>query len=202
MTVEFLVTSLIVVLLPGTGVIYTVSTGLSRGAVASIYAAIGCTVGIVPHLCASIFGVAAFLHASAVAFQVFKLIGVCYLVYLAWMMWKDSGEIAIADKQAGGHHRIAIQGALINVLNPKLSIFFLAFLPQFIPAGSEGALSHVLMLSGVFMLLTLVVFIGYGLFANQVRQFIVNSPALLRRIQKMFAGAFVLLAARLAAAER
>ena len=84
MTLAFLVTSFIVVASPGTGVLYTLAAGLSRGSRASIVAAFGCTLGIVPHMAAAIMGVAALLHTSALAFQLFKYVGVAYLLYMAW----------------------------------------------------------------------------------------------------------------------
>lgn len=202
MSFEFLMTSLIVVLLPGTGVIYTVSIGLSRGAHASVVAALGCTFGIVPHLCASIFGVAAILHTSAVAFQVFKLVGVVYLAYLAWSMWRESGTIEIGSAKQSTLSRIALRGFLINILNPKLSIFFLAFLPQFVDGGSSAALAHMVTLGAVFMLMTFIVFVGYGVLADKVRHVMSASPRMVSRIQKVFAGCFVLLGARLAMSDR
>jgi len=200
---EFLVTAFVVVLMPGTGVIFTVSTGLTKGSKASLFAAIGCTGGIVPHLLASIFGLAAILHASALAFQLFKLLGVFYLAYLAWTMWKESGSIQLAEVDSDeGYGGIVIRAFLINILNPKLSIFFLAFLPQFIPINAVSPISYMLILSGIFMLMTLVVFIGYGLLANQVRYYVSRSPKLIQRLQRAFAGVFVLLGIKLAAMER
>jgi threonine/homoserine/homoserine lactone efflux protein len=200
---EFLVTSLIVVLMPGTGVIYTVSTGLAKGRKASVFAAIGCTGGILPHLVASVFGLAAILHASALAFQLFKILGVVYLIYLAWTMWKESG--AIEFEQVGsqqGYGKIALRAFLINILNPKLSIFFLAFLPQFVPVGTESPVFHMLAMSAVFMLMTLLVFIGYGLLAHKVRNYATGSPRLIEGIQKAFAGVFLAFGIKLAALER
>ncbi len=203
MSIEFLVTSLIVVLLPGTGVIYTVSTGLTQSAKHSLFAAVGCTMGIVPHLCASLLGVAAILHTSALVFQLFKMVGVLYLIYLAYAMWRESGSIEFAStRQDKGYIRIALRGLLINILNPKLSIFFLAFLPQFISGGSVSELPQMLILSGTFMLMTFIVFVGYGLLAFQVRQFVIHSPVLIQRIQKVFAGLFVALAVKLAFMQR
>ncbi len=203
MTVEFFLTSLIVVLLPGTGVIYTVATGLAQGGKASISAAAGCTLGIVPHLCACIFGVAAILHTSAVAFQVFKLIGVAYLAYLAWAMWKESGTLSFETRDNDtAYTKIALRGFLINILNPKLSIFFLAFLPQFVPESTTTALPTLLSLSSVFMLMTFIVFVGYGILANRVRHLVAHLPRIIRNMQKVFAGSFVALGAKLAFAER
>lgn len=202
MSTEFLVTSLVVVLIPGTGVIYTVSTGLFLGWQASIAAAFGCTTGIIPHLLASILGLAAILHMSALAFQVLKFAGVAYLLSLAWSMWRETGAISFdAAGKEKNLFQIAVRGFLINILNPKLSIFFLAFLPQFVPAGSTTPLLQMFLLSGVFMAMTFVIFVLYGAFAHGVRAHVVNSPRLILRLQRSFALLFAALGAKLALAD-
>ena len=133
LSIDYLVTTLIVVLLPGTGVLYTLSVGLLQGGRASLAAAFGCTLGITPHLLASILGLTAVLHFSAVVFQVIKFIGVAYLLYLAWAMWKDSSQMSFGQAGQGeSPWRIIVKAILINCLNPKLTLFFLAFIPQFI----------------------------------------------------------------------
>ena len=202
-THEFLITSLIVVLIPGTGVVYTVSIGLLLGWRASVAAAAGCTAGIVPHLAASVMGLAAILHTSALAFQLVKILGVLYLLYLAWSMWRQ-GTMFEFDKPAveRGAWRIVVKGFLLNILNPKLSIFFLAFLPQFVVAGSAGALGHMLVLSGLFMAMTFAVFIVYGVMAHNVRASVAGSPRIQRWIQRTFAAAFAALGMNLAISER
>lgn len=200
---EFLLTSLIVVLIPGTGVIYTLSTGLFQGWKASIFAAIGCTLGILPHLLACITGLAALLHMSAVTFQVIKYVGVVYLLYLAWTMWKQTGALQLegdADVTTAG--KIIVKGFLINILNPKLSLFFLAFLTQFVPTNSASPVQTMLFLSGIFMAMTLAIFILYGLFANWVRVYVVNSPQVMRISQRSFAAIFAMLGIKLALSER
>ncbi len=201
-SVEFLITSLIVVATPGAGVLYTLAAGLSRGPRASVVAAFGCTLGILPHMAAAILGVAALLHASAIAFQTLKYLGVVYLLYMAWSMLRDGGSLRVAEAAAMPAHRVIGAAILINVLNPKLSIFFLAFLPQFVQSGEPDAVSRMLGLSAVFMLLTLVVFIGYGLTAAAVRRQVISRPRVLTWLRRAFAGTFVLLGARLALAER
>ena len=203
MSTEFLITSLIVVLLPGTGVIYTITVGLFQGWKPSIFAALGCTAGITPHLAASVLGLATILHMSAIAFQVIKFLGVAYLLYLAWSMWKETGAMNLENDESGttGWH-IAVKGLLINILNPKLSLFFLAFLPQFIPPQAETPLIAMLMLSGIFMAMTFIVFVLYGLFANSVRAYVVNSPKIMKITQRSFAVIFATLGAKLATAER
>mgnify|MGYP000261655793 CR=1 FL=1 len=203
MSYDFLLTSFIIVLMPGTGVIYTVSMGLFGGKKGSFFAVVGCTLGIVPHLLASIFGLAAILHTSAVAFQMVKIIGVCYLFYLAYMMYKNTGALSIKEeKKQNSPIKIALRGFLINILNPKLSIFFLAFLPQFVSSNSSSVLSEMLVLSLTFMFMTFVVFLMYGFFANKSKELIQGSPKLIGKIQKSFAGLFVLFGMKLAMAER
>ena len=203
MTVEFLITTLIVVISPGTGVLYTLAAGLSRGSRASVVAAFGCTLGIVPHMAAAILGLAALLHTSALAFQLLKWLGVAYLLYMAWNALKEHGALKVESPVgARSDLGVIVHAILINVLNPKLSIFFFAFLPQFVPADDGAPLQLMLLLSGVFMLVTLVVFIGYGLFAAAVRKHIISRPKVLTWMRRTFAAAFVALGARLAFAER
>ena len=202
-SIEFLLTSLVVVLIPGTGVLYTVATGLFVSKRASFFAALGCTLGIVPSLLASTLGLAAIFHTSALAFQMVKYVGALYLLYLAWVMWKSSSPLALKDNQdTTSAFSTAVKGFLINILNPKLSIFFLAFLPQFIDPLVQQPLYSMLLLGGIFMLMTFVVFVLYGVLANSFSQFIVGSEKLSLAIQKLFAGSFALLGVKLALSER
>lgn len=199
MTVEFLLTSLIVVATPGTGVLYTLAAGLTRGARASIVAAIGCTLGIVPHMAAAITGLAALLHTSAVAFGVLKYLGVAYLLYLAWSTLKDKGALAVEEEDAPTSARKVITtGVLINILNPKLTAFFFAFLPQFVSSNDPQSFLRMLQLSAVFMLLTFVIFGIYGVFAAAVRERVITRPRVLAWMRRVFAGSFVALSAKLA----
>ena len=164
MSTEFLLPSFVVVIMPGTGVLYTVATGLFLGRRASLFAALGCTLGIVPSLLASITGLALLIHASAVAFQVVKFAGVAYLLYLAWGMLQGGGPLSLEEDQSEQSIMAVIsRGFLINILNPKLTIFFLAFLPQFVPVDVADPTRIMVLLGLVFMLMTLAMFIGYGL---------------------------------------
>ena len=203
MSLEFLLTSLIIVASPGTGAIYTIAAGLTRGGNASVLAAFACTLGIVPHLIAAMMGLAALLHASALAFEIVKYAGVAYLLWMAWQTLKEQGALSVeakADKRSAW--RVLVDGVAINVLNPKLSIFFVAFLPQFIAANEASPLSRMLELSGVFMAMTFVVFALYGLFAAAMRDKVVSRPAVMAWLRRSFAAAFVALGAKLALTER
>jgi threonine/homoserine/homoserine lactone efflux protein len=203
-SIEFLVTSLIVIVSPGTGVLYTLAAGLSRGSRASVVAAFGCTLGIVPHMAAAIMGLAALLHTSALAFQILKYLGVAYLLYMAWSTLRERGALSVEVKENGPRSatQVIVAAILINILNPKLSIFFLAFLPQFVTAGEPHPLARMLELSAVFMFLTFIVFVGYGMFAAAVRNHVISRPRVLMWMRRTFAGAFAALGAKLALAER
>jgi threonine/homoserine/homoserine lactone efflux protein len=203
MSLSFLLTSLIVVASPGTGVLYTLAAALTKGSRASIAAAFGCTLGILPHLAAAMLGLAAVLHASALAFAALKWCGVIYLLYMAWQTLGESGALAVDTRaEVRSSRRVIVMGFLINILNPKLSIFFLAFLPQFIPADDGHPMARMLELSGAFMAMTFAVFVLYGLFAASVRDRVISRPEAMRWLRRAFAGAFALLGARLAFAER
>ena len=203
MGLDFLLTSLIVIVSPGTGVLFTLAAGLSRGPRASVVAAFGCTLGIVPHMAAAILGLAALLHASALAFQTLKYLGVAYLLYMAWNALREGGALRVESQiDARSARQVIVTAVLINILNPKLSIFFLAFLPQFVSADEARPLLRMLELSLVFMLLTFVVFAIYGVLAAAVRRQVIARPRVLTWLRRSFAAAFAALGAKLALAER
>jgi len=203
MSVEFLITSIVVILLPGTGVLYTLAVGLGRGFRPSVLAAFGCTLGIVPAAVASIVGLAAILHASALAFQFIKYLGVAYLFYMAWNILREGGALTVSEQVTEtASRRIVFDGMFLNVLNPKLSLFFLAFLPQFVPAEAAGATTTLMALALVFMVLTFIVFVGYGACASLARDYVISRPAVLLWLRRSFAGTFGLLGLRLALSER
>jgi len=202
-SLDFLITSLIVVVSPGPGVLYTLAAGLGQGSRASVVAAFGCTLGIVPHMAAAILGLAALLHTSALAFQILKVLGVAYLLYMAWDTLREQGALRVETQgEARSAGRIIVSAVLLNLLNPKLSIFFLAFLPQFVSAGEAQPLARMLELSAVFMLMTFIVFVGYGLFAAAVRDHVISHPRVMTWMRRTFAGAFAALGAKLALTEK
>ena len=203
MSIEFLLTSLIVVASPGTGVLYTLAAALSRGTRAGIIAAFGCTLGIIPHMAAAVTGLAALLHTSALAFQTLKYLGVAYLLYIAWSTLRESGPLRLEHETgARSAAQVIVSGILINILNPKLSIFFFAFLPLFVSADEPQALARMLELSAVFMALTFVIFVAYAMFAAAVRNHVISRPRLVTWLRRTFAGAFVALGAKLALTDR
>ena len=202
-SIEFLLTSAVVVVTPGAGVLYTVSTGLAQGRTASAWAALGCTLGIVPHMLATALGLAAVMHAGALAFQLLKAAGVAYLLFLAWATWRDTTAFAAdAAREPLAPLPLVGKGVLLNLLNPKLTLFFLAFLPQFMDPADPAPMRQFALLSAVFMAMTLAVFVAYGALAHGFRQRVIDSRAVQNGLRRGFATAFALMAARLAASER
>jgi threonine/homoserine/homoserine lactone efflux protein len=202
-SIEFLITSFIVVLVPGTGVIYTVSTGLVQGRRASVFAALGCTAGILPHLMATVLGLAAVMHTSALAFQTLKYAGVAYLFYVSYATWRDKSAFAIDDNHsASTAFGVVVKAFLLNILNPKLTIFFLAFLPQFIRPGATEPLFQLLLLSAAFMAMTFILFVAYGFLAHAFRKAVIESPRVQAWLRRGFAVSFASLGANLALTEK
>jgi threonine/homoserine/homoserine lactone efflux protein len=203
MSTAFLLTSFIIVATPGTGALYTIAAGLARGRRASVVAAFGCTLGIVPHLAAAVTGTAALLHASGVAFETVKILGVAYLLYMAWSTWRDKGVLTVSEQgEPRSAVRVVRSAVLVNLLNPKLTIFFFAFLPQFVPSDSSNTVPAMLLLSGVFMAMTFIVFAMYGIFAAGARKHLIARPHIINRIRRAFAVSFVALGAKLATESR
>jgi threonine/homoserine/homoserine lactone efflux protein len=200
---EFLLTSFVVVLIPGTGAVYTITTGLTRKGRASIAAAIGCTLGIVPHILASILGLSALLNMSAQVFSVLKLTGAIYLLYLAWNMWREAGTLAINKKSTETSAvQIIIKAIAINLLNPKLTIFFFSFLPLFVSKNSVSPTLELIMLSVVFMGMTFIIFALYGILASGISAYLINSSKAVKRLQQAFAVILAGFAANLALSEK
>ena len=203
MSLEFLITAIVVVILPGTGVIYTIAVGLGRGFIPSISASIGCTLGIIPAAFAGIAGLAAILHTSALVFQFVKFAGVFYLFYMAWGILKSGGTLDVSeDNKPRTLLQTGITGLLLNILNPKLSLFFMAFLPQFITTNGSAAVLEMTLLAGAFMLLTLIIFIGYGACAAAARDYVISKPNVMRWLKRSFAATFAALGLKLALSER
>ncbi len=189
---------------PGTGVIYTLAAGLSRGGRASVLAACACTLGIVPHLLAAMMGLAALLHTSALAYNLVKYAGVAYLLWMAWQTLREDGALKVeAGEDRRSSWRVIVDGIAINVLNPKLSIFFVAFRPHVGRQPAEGAARPAAGdRADVFMAMTFVIFAIYGLFAAAMRDHVISRPAIMASMRRAFAGAFVALGARLALQEK
>lgn len=203
MNIEFMITSLIVVASPGTGALVTLNAGLSQGARTALVAALGCTLGIIPHMLLAITGLATVLHASPWIFELIKYGGVLYLLRMGWLVLNDDRLLPVEGEPRRQPALVVIRHAvLVNLLNPKLTIFFFAFLPQFVAQDDAAPMLSMVLLSLVFMAMTLAVFCVYGCFAAAVRDRVLASQAVMRWLRRSFAVAFVALGAKLALASR
>ncbi|WP_321446703.1 LysE family translocator [uncultured Cohaesibacter sp.] len=207
MTIEFLLTSLFIVITPGTGMIYTLVVTLRRGLRMGLLAALGGTLSIISHITAAVLGLAALLHASAMAFQMVKFAGVAYLLFMAYKMLKDKEQFdadRLDDAPMHGPSALGIvrDGILLNLLNPKLSIFFLAFLPQFIDVNTASPMLDMVELGSIFMVMTLFVFALVGVAAASVRDKLLSRPVVMAWLKRGFAATFVALGAKLALTQR
>lgn len=205
MSTEFFATSLIVVLIPGTGVVYTVSSAIGGGLRRGLFAAVGCTLGIVPHMLAAMLGLSGAMAAGAAAFEVVRWIGVAYLVFMGVSMARDRGALQLNDDPSNANEpmgRVIRRGILLNLLNPKLTVFFFAFLPQFLHTPPSLLDPRLVGLGGIFMVITLVVFVGYAYASVAVRDKVLGRPSVLIWVQRSLGTLLVVFAARLALMDR
>ena len=203
MSAEFWITSIIVTATPGTGVLFTLAAALAGGHRSAVVAAFGCTLGVLPHMAAAVTGLAAVMHTSAVAFSVLKYAGVAYLLYLAWSTLRETGALSVEERRAPRSDLRTITSAVaVNLLNPKLTIFFLAFLPQFVAVNEAHVTTRMLELGAVFMAITFAIFVVYGVLAASVRDQVIGRPRVMTWMRRAFAGSFVALGARLAVARQ
>ncbi len=203
-SVEFLLTSFVVVLIPGTGVVYTVSSSIAGGRRRGLIAAVGCTLGIVPHMLAAMLGLSGIMQAGSAVFEVVRWAGVAYLVFMGFSMIREAGALPLEDGNAPVDSAVSVvrRGILLNILNPKLTLFFFAFLPQFLDA-SPGLLDPALIwLGGVFMLMTLAVFAVYALASAAARDLILSAPVVRRWVERALGAFLIAFAARLALTDR
>jgi threonine/homoserine/homoserine lactone efflux protein len=200
MSIEFLLTSLVVAAIPGTGVVYTVSSSIGGGRRRGLVAAIGCTLGIVPHILAAMLGLSAIMQAGSVVFEVVRYAGVAYLVFIGVSMIRDAGALQLEDRNGSIEPtgRVVWRAILLNLLNPKLTLFFFAFLPQFLDASRGPLDMSVIWLGAVFMLETLAVFAVYACASAAVRNLVLAVPVLRQWIERSLGALLIGFAAKLA----
>ena len=204
MSVEFLLTSLVVVVIPGTGVVYTVSTSIGGGWRRGLFAAIGCTLGIVPHMLAAMLGLSGVMQSGAVAFEAVRWAGVAYLIFMGLSIIRHGGALQMNDQgpSIGSMGSVVRRGILLNLLNPKLTVFFFAFLPQFLDTPPVLLDTRLLGLSGIFMLMTLIVFVGYAYASAAARDHVLGTPVVRRWLERSLGTLLIGFAAKLAITDR
>jgi threonine/homoserine/homoserine lactone efflux protein len=203
-SVAFLLTSLVVVVIPGTGVVYTVSNAIGGGWRRGLFAAIGCTLGIVPHVLAAMLGLSGIMQAGAVAFETIRWVGVAYLLFMGVSMIRAGGTLQLEDRGApvASTGLVVWRGILVNLLNPKLTVFFFAFLPQFLDTPPGLLDTRLVGLGGIFMVMTLAVFIVYAWASAAIRDRVLGAPAVLRWFRRSLGALVIGFAAKLAVADR
>lgn len=204
MSVEFLLTTLVVVAIPGTGVIYTVSNALGGGLRRGCFAATACTLGILPHMLAAMFGLSGIMRAGAAAFETVRWAGVAYLIFMGVAMIRDGGSFSLAARDVSDDPtgQVVRRGLLLSLLNPKLTVFFLAFLPQFLDSQPRTLDMRLVGLGAIFMLMTLVVFTAYAYASAAIRDLVLGAPPVRRWFQNSMGALLILFAARLAVTDR
>ena len=199
----FFIACVVLALVPGPDNIFVLAQSALRGRVAGLIVTLGLCTGLIVHTTAVALGVAAIFQASAVAFTVLKLVGACYLLYLAWQAFRAAAtEINARKDGVLGAQQLYRRGIIMNVTNPKVSIFFLAFLPQFADPTRGPLALQLMLLGGVFILATVLVFGGVALLAGSLGQWL-NRSARAQRVMNRIAGmVFVGLALKLAMTDR
>jgi threonine/homoserine/homoserine lactone efflux protein len=204
MTAEFLVTSFLVALIPGTGVVYTVSSAIGGGWRPGLFAAVGCTLGILPHMAAAMLGLSGVMQTGATVFEAVRWAGVAYLVFIGLSMFRGGGAMSVTGAAGTSASTAAVvrRGILLNLLNPKLTLFFFAFLPQFLDADAGLLDARLIGLGGLFMLVTFVVFAGYAYVSAVFRDRMLSAPVAQRWVERTIGSLLIGFAAKLALSDR
>jgi threonine/homoserine/homoserine lactone efflux protein len=198
--VAFAATTFVISVVPGPDVLFVVASGLRDGRRGGVAAAVGVTGGMAVHTTAAAIGLSALIASSAVAFEVVRLLGGAYLLWLGIQALRSDGEaFGSGFWQHRPASRIARQAALTNLLNPKVIVFFLAFLPQFVDPAAGSVAAQTIFLGAVFTLVGLSTDLSYGLLAGSMRRIFASSANLSRRLERLAALIYLGLAARLVA---
>lgn len=198
----FLLVAVLVTLAPGPDNLMVLTLGLSRGRRAGMAFGLGCALGCLSHTLLAALGISALIAASPIAFTGLKLAGGLYLVWLGVQAWRDArplGDSGAAMVPADGPRRLFVRGLIANAINPKVILFFLAFLPQFVVAGRGAAGWQIAQLGLMFTLESVLIFAAIGWFAGSLGQWLVRRPGLGTWLDRAAGGIFLLLGAKLIA---
>jgi threonine/homoserine/homoserine lactone efflux protein len=197
----FLAVAVLVTLAPGPDNLMVLSLGMARGRRAGVAFGLGCAIGCLSHTALAALGVSALIAASAWAFGLLKLAGGLYLVWLGIQAWRHARPLGAAPAAADAERpgRLFAKGLIANAINPKVILFFLAFLPQFVAAGRGGAGGQIIQLGILFTLETVLIFGAIGWFAGSLGQWLARRPAVGAWLDRAAGGIFILLGAKLIA---
>ena len=182
----FLVTSILIILIPGQDMILVMSRGLTQGAKAGIVTAAGVSIGLLGHTILAALGLGALLLSSELLFAVFKIIGALYLTYMGiGLFLSNTDELKLDEPDKKPLKKLFIEGALSNISNPKVTIFYFAFLPQFVATDIEDPAIHLLILGFSFSVLTFLMKAPIGIFSGIASTWVRARPVVLRIINKI-----------------
>jgi len=173
---SFVAASLVILLIPGPGVAYVVARSLSQGPVAAVASALGLSLGVLVHVAAAVVGLSAIIAGSALLFTFIKFIGAAYLIYLGITVLRSGiAPIHVGTVTCHPWSHLVRDGIVVSATNPKIAIFSMAFLPQFISADAAGAVSQIIVLGAVYAALALVTDTAYGIFASAIRNLLIGN---------------------------
>lgn len=198
----FLMASMALTIAPGPDNIFVMTQGITRGRKPAIVTALGMCSGISVHTIAAAFGISAVFYSSAVAFNMVKYAGAAYLLYLAYRTMKERSAVTFSGADDRNGSALFKRGFIMNVLNPKVALFFLAFLPQFVTPDARYFPLQMLLLGFIFMVQAVIIFCLIGYFSGSIGRFLLSRPEVARRLDWLTAGVFASLGIRLAFAER
>ena len=199
----FFTTSLILALSPGPDNLFVMAQSARKGRMAGLFVTLGLATGLIGHTVAVAFGLAAIIRASTLAFTALKFSGAAYLLYLAWQAFRaGAATVKKEDVQAFSRGNLYRRGIVMNITNPKVSLFFLAFLPQFADPRRGSMMLQFFQLGGIFIMATIFVFGLISFIAGGVGEKFSNSPLAQKIVNRIASAVFVGLALKLALSER
>ena len=197
----FFFATLLVVIAPGPGMLFVISRSIAGGRKAGIVSALGASAGIAVHILAAGFGLSLILIATETGFRIMKWVGGIYLIFLAWKAFTHRQALTLeSGKDDTGHTSVFWQGLLVNALNPKVALFFIAFIPQFVNPASGSVSVQMMVLGTIFMVLTVIIFSAYGISAAIIRRWLIERPRVNRLIDWATGSLFVFLGIRMVGA--
>jgi len=194
----FFMASVVLALAPGPDNIFVLTQAAMHGKASGLLVTLGLCTGLIVHTTAVALGVAVIFQTSVVAFSVLKMAGACYLLYLAWQAFRTSATTISTGQAHGlGFGRLYRRGIIMNVTNPKVSIFFLAFLPQFADPVRGSLTSQIILLGVIFIVATVLIFGGIALLAGALGEWLNRSHRAQMVLHKVAGMVFVALALKL-----
>ena len=200
---SFFSVAILLTLAPGPDILFVIAQSVSQGKHAGIATALGLCTGLLVHISAAVLGVSAVIYQSALAFSVVKYAGAVYLLYLAWQAFRERDEgLSFGRQKPMAYASLYKKGIVMNVLNPKVSLFFLALQPQFVDPSAGQIPQQMLVLGVIFLVQALAVFTLVSIGAEKLRQWLSAHTAITRRIHWLKGAIFALIGIQIAVSER